>query len=66
MTYISCPVILPHLEDYLINVIPWILVSCDMKNDLKIYVGQFDLYFMVQWLCLMSRRLFDREMSYLE
>ena len=41
------------------------IVSCDTKSDIRIYVGQFDLYFMVQCLCLISRRLFDREMSYL-
>ena len=29
------------------------------KFDLKIYVGHCDLYFMVQWFCLVSWRLFD-------
>ena len=27
---------------------PWVLVPCDKKSDLKIYVGQCDLYFMDQ------------------
>ena len=26
------------------NVIPWILIPCDMKIDLKIYVGQCDIF----------------------
>ena len=30
------------------NVIPVILVSCDPMTDLKIYLRQFELYFMVQ------------------
>ena len=38
-----------YLEDYLIEKCnTWILVSCDTKSDLKVYIGQFDLYFMVQ------------------
>ena len=41
------------------NVIPWILIPCDKKSDLKIYVCQCDLYFMVQSLCLIPQRLFD-------
>ena len=40
-------------------------MPCDTKNDLKIYAGQCDPYFMVQRLFLITRRLFDREMSYL-
>ena len=53
MTYISWSSdYVIYLEDYLIekcrNAIPWISVPCDMKSDLKIYVGQFDLYFMGQ------------------
>ena len=43
------PVVLPYNSDYLMEkFIPWILVPFDTKSDLKIYVGQFDLYFMVQ------------------
>ena len=48
MTHISwCSDYAIYLDDKR-NVIPWILVSCDTKSDLKIYVGQFDMYFMVQ------------------
>ena len=32
--------------------------------DLKINVGHCDLYFMVQWFCLISWRLFDVWISY--
>ena len=31
----------------------------DPMFDLKINVGHYDLYFMVQWFCLISWRLFD-------
>ena len=31
----------------------------DLMFDLEINVGQCDLYFMVQWFCLISWRLFD-------
>ena len=31
----------------------------DMTFDLKINVGHCDLYFMVQWFCLIAWRLFD-------
>ena len=31
----------------------------DPTFDLKIDIGHFDLYFMVQWFCLISWRLFD-------
>ena len=32
--------------------------------DLKTNVGHCDLYFMVHWFCLISRRLFDVLASY--
>ena len=64
------PMIMPFIsiEDYLImpyismtilwrNVIPWILVPCDMKAELKIYSCQCDLYFMVQSFLLIFWRL---------
>ena len=35
-----------------------ILRDYDQPFDLKINVGHCDLYFMVQWFCLMSQRLF--------
>ena len=41
------------------DVIPWILVSCD-ESDLKVYVRQFDPYFLVQWLCLISKFLIEK------
>ena len=31
----------------------------DLRFDLKINVGHYDLYFIVQWFCLESWRLFD-------
>ena len=38
-----------YLEDYLIEKCHTLdIISCDTKNDLKVYVGQLDLYFMVQ------------------
>ena len=35
-----------------------------MTFDLKIFDGHCDLYFMVQWLCVVSWRLFDEWISY--
>ena len=46
-----CPVI--SLSNF------WIMSQCDTTFDLKINVGHSDLYFMVQWFCLTSQRLFD-------
>ena len=37
-----------------------------MTFDLKINVGLCDLYFMVQWLCLISTRLFDACLLYFQ
>ena len=34
--------------------------------DIEIYLSQFDLYFMGQWFYLITGRLFDGEMSYLD
>ena len=31
----------------------------DQAFDLKVNVSHYDLYFMVQWFCLVSWRLFD-------
>ena len=36
-----------------------VLSQFDMTLDLKINLGHCDLYFMVQWVCLISWRLFD-------
>ena len=37
----------------------WIMSQCDSTFDFKINVGHSDLYFTVQWFCLISGRLFD-------
>ena len=34
--------------------------------DLNMNVGYYDLYFMVQWFCLISRRSFDICTSYFQ
>ena len=49
-------VILPYILNTIcwINVTPWILVPCDPIIDVKIYLCWCDLYFMVQWFCLIS------------
>ena len=54
-------VILPYILKaiWCINVIPWRNDQYDLMLDLKIKVGHCDLYFMVQWFCLISWRLFD-------
>ena len=39
---------------------------CDLVINIKINLNHCDLYFMVQWLCLVTGRLFDGEISYLE
>ena len=31
----------------------------DPTYNLQIFVGHYDLYFMVHWICPLSRRLFD-------
>ena len=36
----------------------------DPKFDLKIIIGQYELYFMVQWFCVTGWRLFDLWTSY--
>ena len=41
-----------------INVTPGILLSCDPMNDHLLYLGHCDLYFMLQWFCLISWILF--------
>ena len=37
-----------------------------MMIDIEIYLSQGGLYFMVQWFYLITERLFDGEMSYLD
>ena len=53
-------VILPYILNTIcwINVTPGILLPCDPMNDHLLYLGHFDLYFMVQWFCLISWILF--------
>ena len=53
-------VILPYILNTIcwINVTPGILVPCDPIIDIKIYLCWCDLYFMVQWFCLISLILF--------
>ena len=41
-----------------------IISQYDPKFDLKINIGHCDLYFMVQWFCVTSWRLFDVWTSY--
>ena len=52
-------VILPYILNTIcwINVTPGILVPCDPIIDVKIYLCWCDLYFMVQWFCLISRTI---------
>ena len=46
------PVILP----YILKTIHWlnIMSQYDLTSDLKIFVGHYNLYFMVHWICLIS------------
>ena len=59
-------VILPYILNTIcwINVTPGILVPCDPMNDHLLYLGHCDLYFMVQWFCLLFLLLFHGELSY--
>ena len=60
-------VILPYILNTIcwINVTPGILPPCDPMNDHLLYLGHCDLYFMVQWFCLISWILFVGYMSHL-
>ena len=60
-------VILPYILNTIcwINVTPRILLPCDPMNDHLLYLGQCDLYFMVQWFFLISWILFVGSMSHL-
>ena len=61
-------VILPYILNTIcwINVTPGILVPCDPMNDHLLYLGHCDLYFMLQWFCLLFLLLFHGELSYLD
>ena len=61
------PVILPYILKtiWYMNTILWYYESVYYPMfDLKINVGHCDLYFMVQWFCLIAFRLFDVWTSY--
>ena len=55
------PVILPYILKtiWCMNIIVWDDQSVWHDIDLKINVGHCDIYFMVQWFCLIPWRLFD-------
>ena len=61
-------VILPYILNTIcwINVTPGILLPCDPMNDHLLYLGHCDLYFMLQWFCLLFLLLFHGELSYLD
>ena len=61
-------VILPYILNTIcwINVTPGILVPCDPMNDHLLFLGHCDLYFMLQWFCLLFLLLFHGELSYLD
>ena len=48
-----------------VNIIVGILDQWDSQIDLIKYMSVSDLYFMVQWFCFISWRLFDGETLYL-
>ena len=60
------PVILPYSLKTFDIWTPYfgIMSQYDPMFDLKIFVGHCDLYFMVQWFCLIAWRLFDIWTSY--
>ena len=62
------PVILPYILKtfWCITSHFGIMGHTDPTFDLKINVGLSDLYFMVQWFCLISPRLFDAWVSYFQ
>ena len=53
-----------YLEDWCINIILRDYESDGLTFDLKINIVHCDLYFLVQWVCLISWRLFDTWTSY--
>ena len=55
------PLILPYISRLFDG---WVshfhlMRKCDPNLDLKISIGQHDLYFMVWWFCLISSKLFN-------
>ena len=59
------PVILPYISVIIKyeGIILWILVQCGTVNDIILYIDHCDLYFMVQWFCLVSLTLSYRKTS---
>ena len=45
-------------------VIPGLLYLCDKMIYIQIHLGQCDLYYMVEWFCHITWKLFHRNMSY--
>ena len=62
------PVILNYILKtiWCMNIILGIMGQYDLTFDLKINVGLCDLYFMVQWFCLISPTLFEAWVSYFQ
>ena len=60
------PVILPYLLKtvWYMNTILWNYEFYDPMFDLRVNVGHCDLYFMIQWFCLISWKLFSGWTSY--
>ena len=60
------PVILRYILKtiWCMNIVFWDYGSAWPMFDLKINVGHSDVYFMVQWFCVISWRLFDVWISY--
>ena len=58
----------PVILSYILKTIQWLNIvlilthshtHTDWTSDLKKFIGHYDPYFMVQWFCLTSWRLFD-------
>ena len=62
------PVILRYILKtiWCMNIIPWDYRQYDPTFVFKLNVGVCDLYFMVQWFCLISPTLFDAWVSYFQ
>ena len=62
------PVILHYILKtiWCMNIILWNYGQYDPTFDFKLNIGLCDLYFMVQWFCLISPTLFDAWVSYFQ
>ena len=60
----------PVIQIYIWKTFSWrnvglkILIQCDIKFDLQIYMLVSDLYFVVQWYCLLLSIRFDEQASF--